>query len=88
MRAWDKNYGFHEPSKMAAGNLLMACPIRDHHKDLRRIVLEYEPDSVDDNACEALLDPEYAEGLFAYDEALEGVTRPIWEKQYLGHNGN
>ena len=73
---------------MADGNLLMACPIRDHHKELRRIVLEHEPDPVDDNARQALLDPGYARGLLAYDEALEGLTRPIWEKQYLGHNEN
>ena len=51
-------------------------------------MLEHEPDPVDDNARQALLDPGYAEGLFAYDEALEGLTRPIWEKQYLGRNGN
>ena len=88
VRSWQKDYGFHEPSKMADGNLLMACPIRDHHKELRRIVLEYEPDPVDDNAQQALLDPGYAEGLFAYDEALEGLTRPIWERQYLGHSEN
>jgi hypothetical protein len=73
---------------MADGNLVMACPIRDHHRELRRIVLEHEPDPVDENARQALLDPEYAEGLFAYDEALEGLTRPIWEQQYLGHIGN
>ena len=53
VRSWQKNYGFHEPGKMADGNLLMACPIRDHHKELRRIVLEHEPDPVDERAAGA-----------------------------------
>jgi hypothetical protein len=60
--------------------LVRTAPALARVGPLRRVVLEHEPDPVDDNAQQALLDPEYAEGLFAYGEALEGLTRPIWEK--------
>jgi len=88
VRSWQKGYGFHDPTKSEKSNWLMACPIRDHHRDLRQILMEHEPDPADDNARQALLDPEYAAGMIAYDDALEDLTGPIWDKQYLGKNGH
>jgi hypothetical protein len=83
VRQWQRDHGFYQPQSMALANWLMPCPMRDHHAELRQIILEYEPDSVDENAKQALLDPGHAEGLIAHAEALDGPTQPIWEEQYL-----
>ena len=86
VRSWQNGYGFHNPQNMEHANWLIGCPIRDHHEELRHILLQHEPDPVDENACQALLDPGYAEGLIAYDQELARLTGPIWEEQYLrGH---
>jgi hypothetical protein len=65
------------------GNWMAPCVIRDHHADFRRLVMEHEPDPADDNATEALLDPEYAQGMIDYDEAYQSIADEIWESHYL-----
>jgi hypothetical protein len=59
------------------------CVIRDHHADFRRLVMEHEPEPSDDNAADALLDPDYARGMEAYDEAYGALSGEIWESHYL-----
>jgi len=66
----------------------MPCPIRDHHAELHRILIEHEPDPIDAHAAAALLDPDYAQGLVEYGETLQQLTQPIWNNHYLRHNGN
>jgi len=61
----------------------MPCIIRDHHRDFRRILETTEPDPEDDAAFQALVDPEYHEGLIRYDEAVAQLLDPIWEQEYL-----
>lgn len=78
IREWQKNY------KQARGNWMMPCPNRDHHAELRRLIAEHEPDPLDENAREALLDPEYARGLEQYDAAYQEMTEDIWQREYLG----
>ena len=87
IREWQKDKGFHEPGKVDGGNWLMPCPMRDCHGDARRLVLEHQPEPQDQNAREALMDPDYAAGLMAYDSALEALTRPVWEDQYVRDAG-
>ena len=87
VRQWQRDYGFHQPRSTVQGNWLMPCPMRDHHAELRQIIMKHEPDPVDENAEQALLDPEYADGLVAYDKALEDLKQPIWEDEYLRDNG-
>ena len=38
---------------------------------------------MDENASEALLDPEYREGLKDYNKKVAALFDPIWEEQYL-----
>ena len=45
--------------------------------------MEHEPEPADDNATEALLDPEYAQGMIDYDEAYQSLADEIWESHYL-----
>jgi len=61
--------------------------MRDCHADGRRLLLEHEPEPQDENAREALNDPDYAAGLMAYDSALEKLTRPTWEEEYVREGG-
>jgi len=77
IRNWQETYW------QKNGNLLMPCPIRDHHTDLRRLLAEHEPDPTDENARAALLDPNYARGLAEYDRAYQALSEPIWEQHYL-----
>ncbi|MBC7236803.1 MAG: radical SAM protein [Chloroflexi bacterium] len=78
IREWQLAY------RQAKGNWMMPCPNRDHHADLRRLIAVHEPEPIDDNAREALLDPEYARGLASYDAAYQSVTDPLWQQEYLG----
>ena len=82
IREWQREYA----SKHS--NWLMPCPIRDHHRDFRRILAANEPDPEDKAALQAMMDPAYREGLIRYDEALAQVMDPIWEREYLGAGGN
>ncbi len=82
VRRWQLDY------RENHGNGLMPCPIRDHHAELHRILIEHEPDPIDAHAAAALLDPDYAQGLVEYGETLQQLTQPIWNNHYLRHNGN
>jgi MoaA/NifB/PqqE/SkfB family radical SAM enzyme len=64
-------------------NMMTPCPNRDHHDELERLLMQYEPDPTDTNAADALIDPEYTRGLVAYNRRLEAITGGIWETYYL-----
>lgn len=70
------------------GNWLAPCIIRDHHIDLRRIIARNEPEPTDDNARKALLDPEYASGMAAYDKAYLSLTENLWKNYYLNSSNH
>jgi len=77
VRQWQYDY-------MQAGRSTLApCPSRDHHDELERLLLQFEPEPTDANAVEALLDPAYTEGLLAYSRAFAALTDPIWEERYV-----
>ncbi len=77
IRNWQGKY------RDSEGNWLAPCIIRDHHAELRHLIAQNEPEPTDENAQKALLDPDYATGLEAYDEAYASLTDPIWQKYYL-----
>lgn len=64
-------------------SMLTPCPVRDHHDELERLLMEYSPEPTDANAAEALIDPEYTRGLVAYNQRLQAITGSIWEEHYL-----
>jgi MoaA/NifB/PqqE/SkfB family radical SAM enzyme len=64
-------------------NLLMPCLIRDHNKDLRRFIQEYEPNAIDENAEMTLIDEDYAIALDQYSDDYRSLSQPVWEKVYL-----
>ncbi|MCS7220391.1 MAG: radical SAM protein [Anaerolineae bacterium] len=83
IRAWQRAYGFEQPREGNHGNWLMPCPIRDHHKEFRQLLARHEPEPTDENAHQALLDASYAQGMQAYDEALEALLEPLWKRHYM-----
>ena len=82
IRDWQEGYW------QSKGNWLAPCIIRDHHAVLRRLIAKHEPEPIDDSARKALLDPEYAQGLFKYDEQYQSLTNPLWKDQYLNDGKN
>lgn len=87
IRDWQQEYnpGLGAPRPHRDGNLLRPCPIRDHHAEFQKMLMEHEPDPTDENAREALLDPAYHEGLERFDRELAELSDPVWEADYLGH---
>jgi len=63
--------------------LMNPCPIRDHNADLRRMIAQHEPDPIDINAAQALQDPDYAQGMDAYDAAYQKIVDEVWQKAYI-----
>jgi hypothetical protein len=85
LRSWQREYGYKRTMSQEGshGNWITPCPIRDHHAEFRRIVLEHEPEPADENAAAALLDPAYSEGMQQYDRALAELFDPLWESEYM-----
>jgi hypothetical protein len=81
LRNWQKDY----QGKQRNG--LTPCPNRDHHEELEVLLLQYEPDPTDSNAVQTLVDPEYTEGLVAYNREFEAITVEIWDKHYIHRKG-
>ena len=79
-RKWQRDYGYRqkEPS-----NWLAPCSIRDHYDNFRKNILTEDAKPEDENAEEALKDPEYYEKLNEFDEELHKITEPIWQQKYL-----
>ena len=76
LRGWQTDF------QTRGRNEIAPCPMRDHHMELRRLLNEYEPDPMDENAKAALLDPDYARGLDKYDTDFQALADPIWEQHY------
>jgi hypothetical protein len=86
IRAWQRGYGYREgkEARLASGNWLAPCLIRDHHADFTRLLREHRPVPSDEDARAALLDSDYHAGLEAFDEELADATGPIWAARYAG----
>ncbi|MCE5207185.1 MAG: radical SAM protein [Chloroflexi bacterium] len=82
IRNWQGTY------RKEKGNWLAPCIIRDHHRDLRNLIAQHEPEPTDENARKALLDPGYARGMDEYDAAYQNLSAPLWEKYYIQPNGH
>lgn len=87
IRRWQDEYGLQAERPEEHGNWLMPCPIRDHHADFRHILKTAEPDPEDEAALQAMVDPDYRDGLIQYDEALAELMDPIWREEYLKGSG-
>jgi hypothetical protein len=64
-------------------SMIAPCPNRDHPDELERLLMQHEPEPTDSNAAETLIDPEYTQGLVAYNRRFEAITDGIWASRYL-----
>ncbi len=87
LRTWQFDYGYEKKFKEDPNyrNWMMPCPIRDHYAEFYEMQKEYDLTPIDENAREAIEDPEYRKGMIAYNKAVADLLDPIWEKEYLGH---
>jgi MoaA/NifB/PqqE/SkfB family radical SAM enzyme len=84
LRNWQQAYnpGLGAPAGHPNGNLLMPCPIRDHHADFRRLLASYKPEPADESARASLSDSAYHEGLEQFDRELAELADPLWRERY------
>jgi hypothetical protein len=82
IRNWQHNYGYKtEPAQTK--NLIMPCVHRDHIDVLFPLIKEYEAKPLNQEAAQALTDPEYYQGLHSYDKACAALLDPVWKEEYL-----
>jgi len=84
IRQWQDQYGFETGRPHDTGNWLIPCSLRDHYDAGRELIDRYKPEPEDEAAAEALQDPQYREGMLAYDEKLRELLDPVWKQEYLG----
>ncbi len=77
IRDWQENY------RNTKDNWLAPCINRDHHAQLQRLMIQYEPDPIDESASKALQDADYGRGLENYGKQYQKLADPIWKKNYL-----
>jgi len=75
--------GKHFPQTGKAGNLLMPCFIRDHHKEFIQITRECNVLPEDEPAQAALHDNGYHNALIEFDAKLNAITGPYWNSEYI-----
>lgn len=85
LRQWQRDYGYGKNVAVdgPVKNWIMPCPMRDHFADLFPLLEKHRPHPIDDNAAEALADPEYYQGLVEYDRKVAALLDPVWEENYL-----
>lgn len=82
IRKWQDDYGYKKPLEEQQ-NLIMPCPVRDHHRKFRKIVKNCGAKGIDEPSKQAFKDKDYREGLIKYDKDFSKLTEKIWRKQYL-----
>jgi MoaA/NifB/PqqE/SkfB family radical SAM enzyme len=65
------------------GDLLRPCPIRDHYRFAKKLVLETDATPADEGSAAIIKDPVYEKKMNKYDKELAKRTTPIWEEVYL-----
>jgi len=85
LRSWQWEYSNEKKFRKGSwhGNWMMPCPIRDHYDQFHKMLKEYSLEPVDENAQEAMQDPEYYQGMVAYNRAVAKLFEPIWKSRYM-----
>jgi MoaA/NifB/PqqE/SkfB family radical SAM enzyme len=81
IRQWQQEY-LADAGNGYCRNILVPCPIRDHHGDMRAIIDDTGANPADEPAAEAIRDRAYYRGMCDYGEAVDNCTRKVWEKEY------
>ncbi|UCF72347.1 MAG: radical SAM protein [Deltaproteobacteria bacterium] len=82
IRKWQSGYAYGKPA-LEKDNLILPCPIRDHHEAINAILHNhYRIKPSDEAAKEAIEDKTYHEGLIGYDQLLKELIDPVWQTEY------
>ena len=81
LRDWQKGYSY-EKSAAEAGNEIVPCPIRDHHKEFNKIAREAHVIPVGKSAERAIKDEQYIEELNEVGRKADEATADIWKEEY------
>ncbi len=82
IRRWQTEYAYGKPPR-DQDNLILPCPMRDHHEFLYKILNNHTTlQAADESAREAKDDSLYHEGLIRYDSLLRKTIDPVWEEEY------
>ena len=79
-REWQRKYGYCRYHKVKINNWFMPCSIRDHYENFVKNIHKGEAKPEDENAAQFIKDDEYFGKMVKYDNELEKLTDPLWEK--------
>jgi MoaA/NifB/PqqE/SkfB family radical SAM enzyme len=83
LRAWQDRYALACKQPSDVQNLLMPCPMRDHHKFAYDIVTQFGAKPMDGEAARSIADADYHSRLDEYNTKVTELLDPIWEKEFL-----
>ena len=82
IRNWQREY-FDDRPNYEKGNLLVPCPIRDHHRQARAVVDEVNAKPIDEDGARALGDSAYGRGMIEYGKKVDCLSCSLWKEHYL-----
>ncbi|RKY25540.1 MAG: radical SAM protein [Planctomycetota bacterium] len=82
IRQWQNEYGYAQPAENVK-NWLCPCVIRDHFDVLFNAVRDTNAKPIDEEAVDALADPEYHSGMIAYGNDYDNLSSKVWDEHYM-----
>ncbi len=82
IRQWQDDYGYAQPAENT-GNWLCPCVIRDHFEIIFNAVQDCRAKPIDKGAVDALADTEYHNGMIAYGNNYDQLSRKVWQELYM-----
>jgi len=83
VREWQNSYAKASEKAEDVQNLLMPCPMRDHHKFAYDVITQFGAKPLDDEAERAIADAGYHSRMYDYNARVGELLDPIWEKDFL-----
>lgn len=85
IRKWQRQY-YDDRFLDEMGNLIAPCPIRDHFKELKQILIKHGAVPVDPVDAELIQDEEIEKKIDEYDTRFMNLSNPVWERDYIRAN--
>ncbi len=82
IRNWQDSYSYGQPPDKV-NNLITPCFLRDHFNQAFVTIQNFQAKGLDENAAEAIEDPEYCRKMAAYGQTVRDLTNEIWQEEYL-----
>ncbi len=82
IRQWQDEYGYAQSAENT-GNWLCPCVGRDHFEMLLKAVQDTQAKPIDKGAVDALADTEYHNGMIAYGNNYDQLSRKVWQERYM-----